>query len=239
MPTKDDMLWFKTTFHAQIEPALEGTPFTLDLITALACQESGDVWPTLRKKNLPVSRILELCVGDTIDARSVFPRSRAELESHARGDQMFAIARQALVDMAEHIAGFRNVAKNPNKFCHGYGIFQFDIQHFPNEPDYFLQKQYADFDHCLRNALRILQTARAGIGFKNKATLNDHELALVAVAYNVGPGNFKASRGLKQGHQSPGGKFYGENIFNFLTISKTVKLAEAAPALTPSVQSVS
>jgi hypothetical protein len=233
------MLWFKTTFHAQIEPALEGTPFTLDLITALACQESGDVWPTLRKKDLPVSRILELCVGDTIDGRSVFPRSRAELESRANGDQMFAIARQALVDMAEHIAGFRNVAKNPNKFCHGFGIFQFDIQHFPNEPDYFLQKQYADFDHCLRNALRILQSARAGIGFKNKAILNDHEQSLVAIAYNVGPGNFKASRGLKQGHQSPGGKFYGENIFNFLTTSKTVRLPQAAPAPTPSGQSVS
>jgi len=239
MPTKDDMRWFKQTFHDKIEPALEGTPFTLDLMTALACQESGEIWPILRKKDLSVERILELCVGDTIDGRSVFPRSRAELEGHAQGDRMFAIARKALVEMAEFIPAYRKVAKLPNKFCHGYGIFQFDIQHFKTEPEYFLDKQYADFDHCLRNALRILQSARAGIGFKNKTTLNDQELAFVAIAYNVGPGNFKTSRGLRQGHQSPDGKFYGENIANFMAISKTVTFDAAAVATAPAVQSVS
>ena len=45
--------------------------------TALACQETGEVWPILRKKDLSVDRILELCVGDTLDSRSAFPRMAA------------------------------------------------------------------------------------------------------------------------------------------------------------------
>jgi hypothetical protein len=234
MPTKDDMRWFKQNFHAKIEPALQGTPFTLDLLTALACQESGSIWPILRKKNLPLDRILELCVGDTLDGRSVFPRSRAELESVNRGDQMFAIAHKALVDMSQFVPGFGGVAKNKNKFCHGYGIFQFDIQHFKTDPEYFLEKRYADFDHCLSNALRILQAGRKGIGFQNKATLTDREQALVAVAYNIGPGAFRPERGLKQGHRnSPNEPFYGELVFNFLTTSKTVTFDGAAPTPTP------
>lgn len=234
MPTKDDMRWFKENFHAKIEPALQGTPFTLDLMTALACQESGEVWPILRKKNLPLERILELCVGDTLDGRSAFPTSRAELLAHAKGEQMFGLARQALIEMAEFVPSYRGMAKMKNKYCHGFGIFQFDIQHFRREPEYFLEKHYANFDHCLRNALRILQSARAGIGFKNKTTLTDREMALVAVAYNVGSGNFSHASGLKQGHRSPGGKFYGEQIFDFITISKTVSFNGAATAPTPS-----
>ena len=234
MPTKDDMRWFKQNFHAKIEPALKGTPFTLDLMTALACQESGGIWPILRKKNLPLDRILELCVGDTLDGRNVFPRSRAELESVNKGDQMFAIAHNALVDMAQFVPGFSGVAKNKNKFCHGYGIFQFDIQHFKTDPAYFLEKRYANFDHCLSNAIRILQAGRKGIGFQNKATLTDRELALVAVTYNIGPGAFKPSLGLKQGHRnSKNEPFYGELIFDFLTKSKTVTFDGAAPAPPP------
>jgi len=73
MPTKDDMRWFKQQFHDQINAAIQGTPYSLDFMTALACQETGEVWPILRKKNLSVDRILELCVGDTIDGRSAFP----------------------------------------------------------------------------------------------------------------------------------------------------------------------
>ena len=231
MPTKDDMRWFKQTFHDKIEPALQGTPFTLDLLTALACQETGEVWPILRKKNLTVDRILELCVGDTLDSRSVFPRSKAELVAHPKGSEMFDIARKALVDMAAFVPSYSGVAKRANKFCHGFGIFQFDIQFFKKEPDYFLQQRYANFDACLQKAIAELQHARKGIGFKNKTTLTDHEQALVAIAYNVGTGNFKHSRGLKQGHRPPGGRFYGEQIFDFIRLAKTVSVDGIPPVL--------
>lgn len=142
MPNAADMKWFKENFHTEVESAIANTPFTLDLLVALACQETGDVWPILRKKPLTVDQILALCVGDTIDfnpatgkGRKAFPRNKAALLAVPRGDEMFAIARQALVDMAQHIPGFP--VSNPNKFCHGYGMFQLDLQFFKEDPDYF------------------------------------------------------------------------------------------------------
>jgi len=232
MPNANDMRWFKQQFHDKISAALEGTPYSLDLMTALACQETGEVWPILRKANLTVDRILELCVGDTLDStggRRAFPRNKAELVAAPNGQKMFDIARQGLVDMAQFITSYKGAASNPNKFCHGFGIFQYDLQFFKNEdPDYFLEKRYASFDACLQKALGELQNANRKIGFQNKPNLTDLEMAFVAIAYNTG--GFTPSRGLKQGFKPKGGKYYGEQIFDFIQESKTVAVDDAAPA---------
>ena len=159
MPNAADMKWFKENFHAEVETAIANTPFTLDLIVALACQETGDVWPILRKKPLTVDQILALCVGDTIDfnpangkGRKAFPRNKAALLAVPRGDEMFAIARQALLDVAQQIPGFP--VSNSNKFCHGYGMFQLDLQFFKEDPDYFLEKdRQGQEDRFVRQAV--------------------------------------------------------------------------------------
>ena len=152
MPNAQDAFWFKSQFQPQIEAAIAGTPFSVDMITAVACQETGGIWPRLRRQGLPTARILELCVGDTIDAsptgggRRAFPQNKAELLKAPQGDRMFAIARQGLVDMAAYIPDYRGAAARPDKFCHGFGIFQLDLQFFKTDPDYFLSRRYADFD---------------------------------------------------------------------------------------------
>src|SRR5262245_35048968 len=116
MPTGADILWFKQQFQTRIVPALAGTPICVDMIVALACQETGHIWPVLRKKGFDVERILTLCVGDTIDAnpngggRRAFPQTKAVLTEKPQGEEMFAIARQALVDMAQHINGYASAA---------------------------------------------------------------------------------------------------------------------------------
>jgi hypothetical protein len=233
MPTKEDMRWFKQNFHAKIQPALQGTAFTLDLLTALACQETGEVWPILRKQqSLSVERILELCVGDTLDSdrgRRAFPKTKSELVAHPQGPEMFTIARQALLDMSQFVPSYRGAASRPNKFCHGFGIFQFDLQFFKKEPNYFLEKQYADFDTCLKKAIGELQQAKERAGLKNKTSLTDLEQAFVAIAYNTG--TFRPNRGLKQGFRPPGGKFYGEQIFEFIRLAKTVPVDGIPPVL--------
>jgi hypothetical protein len=238
MPDKDDMRWFKQQFHEKINAAVVDTPFSLDFMTALACQETGEVWPKLRKKDLSVDRILELCVGDTIDGRSAFPRSRAELESAPNGKKMFDIARAALVDMAQFITDYQKVAQNPDKFCHGFGIFQYDIQFFKNEdPDYFLQRRYTSFDASLGKALDELKSAAKKIGLHTKPALSDMEMTFVAIAYNTG--GFNPAKGLKQGFRPkdkngiPVGLFYGEQTFQFIQTSKTVPVDDAGPAPTP------
>jgi hypothetical protein len=39
MPNTEDMRWFKQQFHEKINAALEGTPYSLDFMTALACRK--------------------------------------------------------------------------------------------------------------------------------------------------------------------------------------------------------
>jgi hypothetical protein len=130
MTKAEDIRWFKEQFADEIEAALAGTPFDLDMILAIACQETGHIWSVLRRKGMPVQEILALCVGDTLDenrGRKAFPKSRKELLAKPDGEPMFGIARKALVEMAKHIPGYAKVAKNENKFCRGFGLFQYDL----------------------------------------------------------------------------------------------------------------
>lgn len=233
MPKADDILWFKQQFHSEIAVGIQGTPFSLDMITAIACQETGFIWQTLRKQELSRDQILELCVGDTIDAsggRRAFPQTKADLIAKPNGQKMFEIARQALVDMSQHIKGFASAVANPNKFCHGFGIFQFDLQFFVTEPDYFLEKRYANFEACVGHCVGELRNGLRKVGLQDRATLTDLEMASVAIAYNTG--GFNPSKGLKQGHFN-GSKFYGEEFFDFLLLSKTVAVDGESPAPEP------
>ena len=130
MPNREDLAWFKLTFGDEIAPALQGTPFGLDLITALAAQETGDVWRILRR-TLQREEILGLCVGDTLDedrGRTAFPLTKAQLVAAPQGQAMFDLAHQVLVDLGNYVTAFAPIAKKPDKFCHAYGIFQVDLQ---------------------------------------------------------------------------------------------------------------
>src|SRR5205085_9821021 len=120
-------------------------------------------------------------------------------------------------------SSYHGSVANPNKFCHGFGIFQYDLQFFKDEPDYFLQKRYADFDACLGKCIGELRHAKNGIGWQAKTTLTDHEMACVAIAYNTGPGNLNLSKGMKQGYFD-GSKYYVEYFSDFLVLYKTVTL---------------
>src|SRR5262245_6662247 len=232
MPNVEDIRWFKERFHPEIESAVAGTPFDLDMLTALACQETGEVWPILRKKpDLTLPQIVELCVGDTIERkRRAFPKTKAELVAAPNGQAMYQIARKALVDMAAHIKSYRTAARNPNKFVHGFGIWQYDLQFFNTDPQYFLEKRYAILSETLKKALEELRDALKKRRFQNKQSLTDREMAEVAIVYNTG--GFNPAKGLKQGFKNEDGRFYGEEIFDFIRLSRTVVVpAAAAPAI--------
>jgi len=234
MANAEDAFWFKSQFQPAIDKAIAGTPFSVDMITAFACQETGEIWPALRRQGLPTPRILELCIGDTIDAsptggRRAFPKNKAELLQAPQGDGMFAIARQGLVDMASYIPAYRGAASRPDKFCHGFGIFQLDLQFFKTEPDYFLSRRYADFDAALAKCVGELKSALKRVGWQAKTSLSDAEMAGVAIAYNTG--RYDPAKGLKQGYFD-GRKYYGENYFDYLQLAKSVRFpaAEASPS---------
>lgn len=231
MTTAENIAWFKKTFGARIGAGLEGTPFSLDLVTAIANQETGYIWGPLVAKGVPQADLLRLCVGDTLDSdrgRSCFPRNKNELLAAPRGAEMFAIARQALIDMARHVRGYEGAAANPNKFCHGFGIFQYDIQFFRENPDYFLQKSWGDFDACLAQFVLELKQAMKRQGWANKSSLTDEERVFVAIAYNKGKAD--CERGFKQGHMCDG-RCYGENVYDFMRIAQGIPVAGVAAAV--------
>jgi hypothetical protein len=223
MATSADILWFKTHFGAEIAQAVQGTVFDVDMLTAIACQETGSLWGQMRHEpGLTPTQIAALCCGDTLDAdkgRSAFPRTKEALLAADRGAEMFAIARQALLAMAEHVPGFGFAKTNQRKFAHGYGVFQYDLQFFKTNPDYFLNKDYEIFGKSLARALGELKNGLKTMKLQNQASITDADFCKVAICYNTG--GFVASRGLKQGHEDHG-KFYGEFIRDFLALARTV-----------------
>jgi len=233
MPTLDDIRWFKGEFQERLETALAGTPLSVDFMTALACQETGEVWPTLRRAGLPTDKLLQLCVGDTLDfdgGRRAFPQTKDDLVAAPNGQQMFDIARQALVDMAQYIAGYKSVAVKPKKFCHGFGLFQRDLQFFKTDPSYFLNRDYEQFDKTLNEALGELTRVLKKLGFQSRSSLSDLELAAVGIAYNTG--GYNPAKGLKQGYFN-GSKYYGEQLFDYLRLAHTASVDGAAPQVVP------
>lgn len=236
MPDASDIAWFKATFGTRIRQVVAGTPFDIDMLTAVACQETGPIWSRLRRQGLPVSRILALCVGDTLDAdagRRAFPRTAADLKAwQPDGRQMFSLARQALVDMAAHIPGYERVVRDPDKFCHAFGIFQYDLQFFKTNPDYFLRGGFADFPTCAALCVAELDQGLHRLGWQGRAQLSDIEMAFVAIAYNTG--RCDPSLGLKQGYRGADGKYYGELFYAFLQQAQATPSVPDPPVPVPS-----
>src|SRR5262249_19232953 len=147
------------------------------------------------------------------------------------GQQMFELAHQLLVKMAEAtgIEAYQDLAAKPHKFVHGYGIFQYDLQFFRRDPDFFLEQRWSSLAACLEKLMKELKGALNQLGFANKTSLDDRQSAFVAIIYNTGFGNFKESRELQQGHFD-GTHFYGENIDRFLKIARTVPTPIPSPS---------
>jgi hypothetical protein len=236
MPSTTDIAWFKKTFQAEIAAATVGTPLSLDMLAALACQETGEVWPILRAAGLPTPQVLRLCVGDTLDedrGRKAFPKNKSELISAPQGQQMFDIARAALVDMAAYVAAYAPAAARPNKFCHGFGMFQRDLQFFKTNPGFFLQKKYETFTGTLGECMKELKGALASLGLQHRTQLSDMEAASVAIFYNTG--RYVPAKGLKQGYFD-GKKYYGESYFDYLRLAHTVALDGTIPLIAPPLE---
>jgi hypothetical protein len=140
---------------------------------------------------------------------------------------MFKIANASLKDMAGFIPGYAAAAANPDKFCHGYGIFQYDIQFFKTDPDYFLQRRWTDFSQTLGKAIGELKAKMGPAKVPGKISLTDMEMAQVAIAYNRG--SYDPAKGLKQGFKDGSGRFYGENFADYLRRSKAIETPDTEP----------
>lgn len=221
---RNSILWFKQQFAVEIENAIVNTPISLDLLAAIAMQETGFIWGTLASKGLLRDEILALCTGDTLDApkRSAFPADKKALLEADQGQQMFDIARGALESVASRIAAYAMVAENQDKFCHGFGIFQLDLQFYlkKDRKAFFLERRWYSFSNCLRLCLGELCAALDRVYPGRRGPLTDEEMVYVAIAYNCG--HVDLSKGFKQGYKSRDGLYYGESVCNYLQIAHEV-----------------
>jgi hypothetical protein len=164
--------WMKDNFGSAIQGAVAGTPFSLDIVCAIACQETAFVWIHFLD-NLSNDEILARCVfdasGDFPDThRSAFPRNTAAFRQ--KYDDDFT---QMLIDEANKTRALRGFG--PKDWVYkGYGIYQYDLQHVTSNEAFFRQKQWYRHDQCLAMLMRELREKYAA----------KHDLWKAIKAYN-------------------------------------------------------
>ena len=181
MPNANDIKWFKEQIHQEIETALAGTPFDLDMLVAIACKETGYIWSILRRKPLTTAEIVALCVGDTLDAdrgRRAFPKTKAELVAKPNGRKMFDIARSALVAMARYVPGYAEAGGQSEQVLSWLWSVSARPSVFFAGPAYFLKKKYENFGDTLAQCLNELRSGLRKLRFENKASLTDYRVRL-------------------------------------------------------------
>lgn len=77
--------WLKTHFKAALNAAVAGTPFTIDTLCGIACQETANVWLSWINKKTP-DEILALGVFDASGEfpgtrQNAFPKNRAAFKA--------------------------------------------------------------------------------------------------------------------------------------------------------------
>lgn len=143
--------WLKSNFENDFSAAVKGTPFTVDTLCGIACQETANVWFSWIGKKTP-AEILALCVFDASGdfpgtKRSAFPRNTAAFRAKY-GDELT----NALIAEANTSRKARNLSAREWVYK-GYGIFQYDLQHIVDDEDFFVNKRWQSMDACLEKVM--------------------------------------------------------------------------------------
>jgi hypothetical protein len=88
---------------------------------------------------------------------------------------------------------------------------------------------------CAAKCVEELKDALKRHGLANKATLSDADKVYLAIAYNKGRAN--PALGFKQGYKPKDGRYYGENIFEFLRIAQGIPIGTSRATFTAPAQS--
>jgi hypothetical protein len=178
--------WLKANFRNDFAEAVAGSPFTVDTLCGIVCQETANAWLGWIGKQTP-AEILARCVFDASGdfpgtVRSAFPRNTAAFRQ--RYDDAFA-------DMliAEANASRKLRALPPANWVYkGYGIFQYDLQHVVADEAFFAQKQWYSMDTCLEKVMMELRkkyNQQGGDLFKTIRSYNGSGPRAQAYANNV------------------------------------------------------
>ena len=147
--------WLFQNFRAQIDKVITGTPLDANLVAAIACKETANVWLHWIDR-LGASDVLARCVfdgsGDVPGSyRSAFPRNAADFRAKV-GDAVTDL----LIDEANETRKLRGFG--PQRWLYkGYGIFQYDLQHFETDPGFFRDLEWRSMDSCLDRWMKEMQ----------------------------------------------------------------------------------
>ncbi|MGB5026598.1 MAG: hypothetical protein WBO44_14680 [Saprospiraceae bacterium] len=164
--------WLELHYGDKFVEAVKGTPFTKELLHAIACQETALYFYNWTKDYTP-DEILGRCVfdatGDMNGSRSTFPKNTAAfIEKYGQEIANLLIAE---ANKTRAMRGF-----GPKQWVYaGYGIFQYDIQSILTDEAFFLQKQWYEMEHCIEKVMNELMS---------KWTTHPNDLFKTIKAYN-------------------------------------------------------
>ncbi|HYI64058.1 MAG TPA: hypothetical protein VEW71_04160 [Allosphingosinicella sp.] len=146
--------WLIDNFGDRMRAAVAGKAYGLKHLCAIVCQETAYKWvPWIGEK--PVQTIVERAVYDASGdypgtSRSAFPVNTAACRARY-GDALTAM----LVEEANKTRRLQDYGDKPWVYK-GYGLFQYDLQHIERDEAFFRDRQWYDFDQCLRRAVTEL-----------------------------------------------------------------------------------
>jgi hypothetical protein len=189
--------WLKTNYMQEFLGAVADTPFSIDTLCGIVCQETANVWFNWINKKTP-EEILSLCVFDASGdfpgtQRNAFPRNTAAFKNKYGLE---------LTNQLIHEANISRQARglSPKEWIYkGYGIFQYDLQHIINDETFFSGKQWHSMHHCLVKVMKEL-TSKWNI---------HHDMFKTIRAYNGSGARAQE---------------YANNVTIFISYSKTVNL---------------
>lgn len=179
------VVWLKRNFGKEIEEGVKGTPYTIDTICGIACQETAYFWANMIERLTPeqvcARCVLDACGDAPGTVRKAFPRNTSAFRKEYGNERT-----QMLIEEANKTRALRGYSRKDWVYK-GYGIFQYDLQFVKKDPDFFFQKQWYSFNACLDRVMRELHTTwtRHGNFFEAIRAYNGSGRAAAVYAQNV------------------------------------------------------
>lgn len=140
--------WLMQNYRAELIAAVQGKPYGVQHLAAIVCQETAYKWIPWIATQSPAT-ILARAVYDASGdypgtTRGAFPKTTSEFRQ--RFGAAFA---NMLIDEANQTRALQGW--KPAKWVYkGYGLFQYDLQHVLADQSFFEQKQWYNFNICVR-----------------------------------------------------------------------------------------
>ena len=152
--------WLKKNFGKDIAADVAGTPWTVDIITGIACQETAYKWLSWVDKFDPAT-ILQRCVFDASGdfpgtSRKAFPVNRQAFEAKYGKDFTDMLVAEGNKQRAMPQVDAPGGYKPAGYLYKGYGIFQNDLQNVVANPSFFLEKKWYNISDCVAGVVKEL-----------------------------------------------------------------------------------